>query len=626
MNTKEIKIVYSSDNTASFYRMEGARWCLIADSDDSLRPYIQEEMGSDAWNKNFFAACRQAAFAAEEDRLVIWFEGSAEDYSDFRESLDDCALDEDIRVKRIKTEPQEPIPEENSDVDELETETEEIHEDDIVSEVVEDESALVTDDSASDTIEDVDEEKVNEKTGILEYPGEGAWSWRKKYPEVPAEEKETLRIDKNTIIDREMTLVNKTIVVAASVGLTVKVECIHCTICIEQNAGVDIVKDAALWLKHCVIKGLAPEKQWLPIEVRDALAVVNGELHIYDSVVHHLEIEDADILEGYAIENFGTCHIVDTKIQYFKGKYIMNGGAFCGSRISTTHFGGMLIGAFSESEIQRLEHCYFRFSYFDGKNGEKYCPFIYLCNGDIYSCDFVQTDNNRYLNLSGIVIRDIHVQNSTFNTVGKLLTNGSVFEECKFVKCGSIHVSHRVPTLSEFVKFKKCDFVNGIVFEDSVICTRDTYKQVSYLIEECTFYRCICKNVLEFSCEKETKRNGTYIIKNSIFRECIASEALICGKIDKNMRKEKNDFRVEGNKFYSCICKKYVESKASYGLGRKPCNLFLQKGNEKIEILLPWTEAMMAARCEEDAEEIERKLKEKDRRLNKKVTLQAPKV
>ena len=607
MNTKEIKIVYSSDNTASFYRMEGARWCLIADSDDSLRPYIQEKMGSDAWNKNFFAACRQAAFAAEEDRLVIWFEGSAEDYSDFRESLDDCALDEDIRVKRIKTEPQEPIPEENTDEGELETETEVIHEADIVSEVVEDESALVTDDSASDTIEDVDEEKVNEKTGILEYPGEGAWSWRKKYPEVPAEEKETLRIDKNAIIDREMTLVNKTIVVAANVGLTVKVECIHCTICIEQNAGVDIVKDAALWLKHCVIKGLASEKQWLPSGVKDALVVVNGALHIYDSVIHHLEIGDANEQRGSAIRNNGTCHIVDTKIQYFKGKYIDGSDNFCGSRILTDHFSGMLIDAALKTDpISRLEHCSFRFSC-------KKDLFMWF-NGDIYSCEFVRTDDKPFLKSTACMLIYGHVQKSSFDTVGRIW-GFSVFEECQFTRYSRFSNSD--------LELKKCSFINVIAFGESLIHCSPLN---SIVITECKFQRCICDKIFELSDLLRLRMDNNYVIEDNIFLECIVSDVLIYAEINNTMTRSKKFFSVSKNKFYSCECTAYAKSKATYGVFRKPYEVFRVTENDQIRGLSPWTEAMKAARCEEDVEKIERMLKEKDRRLNKKVTLQAPKV
>ena len=48
MSSKEIKVLLDeASREMSFYRMEGGRWCLIGDSDDDLRPYIQEEAASD---------------------------------------------------------------------------------------------------------------------------------------------------------------------------------------------------------------------------------------------------------------------------------------------------------------------------------------------------------------------------------------------------------------------------------------------------------------------------------------------------------------------------------------------------------------------------------------------------
>lgn len=48
ITSKEIKVsLDKASREMSFYRMEGGRWCLIDDSDDDLRPYIQEEVSSD---------------------------------------------------------------------------------------------------------------------------------------------------------------------------------------------------------------------------------------------------------------------------------------------------------------------------------------------------------------------------------------------------------------------------------------------------------------------------------------------------------------------------------------------------------------------------------------------------
>ena len=616
MNTKEIKIVYSSDNTASFYRMEGARWCLIADSDDSLRPYIQEKMGSDAWNKKFFAACRQAAFAAEEDRLVIWFEGSAEDYSDFRESLDDCALDEDIRVKRIKTEPQEPIPEENTDEGELETETEVIHEADIVSEAVEDESALVTDDSASDTIEDLDEEKVNEKTGILEYPGEGAWSWRRKYPEIPTDEKETIRVDTNTIVDQELVLVNKIVVLMANVSIIKKVQCIHCSILIDKDASVNILSNAALWLKHCVIEGYSLEKCWVAKKEQKHMVNVDGALHIYDSTIQSLEIVGLIEPEGYAIYNSGLCHIVDTKIQNCKGNYIFNYFVekFCGSRISMDQFAGQFIDSnhcFSNEQC-RLEYCSFHFSSheeFKGMlNGTRICrraPFMRF-RGNIYFSEFIQIDD-RHLwgsNVS-IEIDNGYVQKSTFDIGGIIDVDGVTFEECKFAKCYQIQGNSSCDAL----QFIKCSFINGIAFGRSLISVTGYQPSYTTIIDSCKFYQCICERIFEFIFVCELKKYKNCTIQNNTFHDCITNDVIIYGEFKNNIKNIINSY-VKNNYFYSCVCTDYVKSTATYGLFKKPCTPFYVEGRETVKALSAWSEAMKYAKCEADVLELEKTLKE----------------
>lgn len=453
------------------------------------------------------------------------------------------------------------------------------------------ENMLTVEDVCTAATQVVEEEKIDETTGILKYPGEGAWSWRKKYPEVPAEEKETLRVDKNTIIDREMTLVNKTIVLAANVGLTVKVECIHCTICIEQNAGIDIVKGAALWLKHCVIKGLAPEKQWLPSGVRAALAVVNGELHIYDSVVHHLEIGDANEQRGWAIKNDGTCHIVDTKIQYFKGWCIDSSDSFCASRISTNHFSGTLISASkSPHHITRLEHCSFRFSC-------KKDLFMWF-NGDIYSCEFVRTDDKPFLKSTACMLIYGNVQKSSFDTVGRIW-GFSVFEECQFTRYSRFSNSD--------LELKKCSFINVIAFGESLIHCSPLN---SIVITECKFQRCICDKIFELSDLLRLRMDNNYVIEDNIFLECIARDVLIYAEINNTMTRSKKFFSVSKNKFYSCECTAYVKSKATYGVFRKPYEVFRVTENDQIRGLLPWTEAMKAARCEEEVAEIEKTFQE----------------
>lgn len=591
MNVKEIKLVVSHNEGLEIYR-KGECWRRMDESDDALRPYIHSEMDKTTWDENFFDALQAAVFEKEDNRLLIWFEGPADTYNDFCTSLNNCNYGKNIWVKKLQTEQPGQAAEGPCAVEELKAE---IEKEDTSCER-RNKNMFTAENAGAAATQVVDEEQIDETTGILEYPGAGAWSWRKKYPEVPAEEKETLRIDKNIIIDREMTLINKTIVLAANVGLTVKVECIHCTICIEQNAGVDILKNAALWLKHCVIQGRAPEKQWLPSGVRNALAVVNGALHIYDSVVHHLEIGEANKERAaygineitYAIKNYGTCHIVDTKIQYFTGRYIdTRSDNFCGSRISTDHFSGMLINACLRDST-RLEYCTFHFSC-------KKDPFIWF-GGDIYSSEFVRTDNKPFEKYCMIIVG--YIQKSTFDTVGYICAYNAVFEECKFTRYFWFNRSGPL-------EFKKCSFVNDITFGKSLI-----HCDESIIVAECKFYRCICDKIFEFSSHSKLMMDKNYVIENNTFLECVASDVLFYAEINHTMTRSKKLFSVSKNKFYSCGCTAYVKSKATYGVFRKPYEVFKLTENEEIQALSPWTEAMQAARCEEDVVKLEKALKE----------------
>lgn len=618
MNTKEIKIVYGTTREMCFYRMEGERWCLVDDSDDNLRKYIHTEIYSGALNEDFFEALRQASFAEDDERLVIWFEGTADDYSDFRESLDDCDLAESIRVKRVKPEPPEL---EMHTVDASaeptsETETEALTEESPAQEEAFSEVPPAREvQEIEDDIPSVAEEEVDEETGILKYPGADAWSWRKKYPEVPMDAREALRIEKNTIIDQATTLVNRTIFWGANVSVIAKVECIHCTIYIERSASADILTDGELWLKHCIVKSHEPDNRWINSEERENMVIANGALHIYDSVIQDLEISDLVDRGGYAIVSAGVFHIVDTKIQHFKGNYIYLYGAddedFCGSRISTDDFAGTFLrgGTKSITAKQRLEYCTFRFSKLEkfkrGLRGQQYkdVPSFMDFRSNVYFSKFIQTDDKYAWGKFSecIKIRDGLMQGCIFSDCGKMGFDGSTLLECKFAGCLDIAAS---PDWDAMV-FEKCSFSECYVFDDNLIGTNSFYPSYTLRIEKCQFYRCIAKKLLNVHYEKELKKYRNVLIKDNVFRECITTDAMIDVQFNEPIKDSFNS-RAENNKFYSCVCADYIRSDATYGLFKKPCSPVAITETEIIKSLSPWAEAMKKAKCAADVTEIEK--------------------
>ena len=601
-----------------FYRMEGERWCLVDDSDDNLRKYIHTEIYSGALNEDFFEALRQASFAEDDERLVIWFEGTADDYSDFRESLDDCDLAESIRVKRVK--PEQPELEmhtvDASAEPTSETETEALTEESPAQEEAFSEVPPAREvQEIEDDIPSVAEEEVDEETGILKYPGADAWSWRKKYPEVPMDAREALRIEKNTIIDQATTLVNRTIFWGANVSVIAKVECIHCTIYIERSASADILPDGELWLKHCIVKSCEPDNRWISSKERINMVIVDGALHIYDSVIQDLEISDLVDQNGYAIENYLVCHIVDTKIQHFKGNCIyMNGGDdedFCGSRISTDDFAGTFLLGQHRGSLQkrRLEYCTFRFSKLEkfkrdsnGRQSNCVSWFMYF-DGDVYFSKFIQT-NDKYVwdgSCECIKIPFSLIQECIFSDCGEMDFHGSMLLECKFVGCLGISAGQSYYTSG----FKKCNFSDCYVFDGVLIDVRHSFLMTSLTIEECRFNHCIAKNLLKVRCEKEWKNHCNISIEDNIFRECITTDAMIDVQFEKPIKDFFNS-RAENNKFYSCVCADYIRSDATYGLFKKPCNPVNISETEIIKSLSPWTEAMKKAKCAADVAEIEK--------------------
>ena len=59
-------------------------------------------VNDDSWDEGFFAALREAAYADEDDRLTIWFEGPDCEYNGLRECLNDCGMDELIQIEFIE--------------------------------------------------------------------------------------------------------------------------------------------------------------------------------------------------------------------------------------------------------------------------------------------------------------------------------------------------------------------------------------------------------------------------------------------------------------------------------------------------------------------------------------------
>ena len=616
MNDREIKILINNDSEMSFYRMEGGRWCLIDDSDDALRRYISEKASSGIWDDTFFSALRQAAFAQDEDSLMIWFEGTDSAYADFRDCLGECDANQNIRVERSRKQQEETWSAEEKPEDEpTEDERNSILAQDVdLSTVPEDP------DDPSEPPEEIQEEAVREDTGTLKYPGEHAWSWRKKYPELPGEEKEILRIDQNIIVDSDRVLVNKKIILNAGVSLMAKIECIHCTIYLGKSASVDILSEAALWLKHCVIKGTP----WVSSHKRNALVLVKGNLHIYDTLIQSLKFTRLIDQDAYAVENCGVCHIVDTKFQDCKGnffycRYDMKG--FSGILLSTENFAGQFI--LSSSNKARLENSLFQFRApektlvrIKWRQKDEYVIYDFICfNGTLSGCQFVQIGAaSEWEDHSCLRLEDGCAENCSFEKCGEIVTSDFNLMECGFFKCKSIAIC---PDKAK-VLICKCTFSNFTAFNSYVLnawsdnlnsfLVGDLRPQ-SVSITQCVFERCIADVIAKFTYSDEVKNDKSCIISSNIFKECIAKDALIYGSFSNNIAKDTNS-TVSNNKFYSCVCSQYIKSHASYGIRKKPCNPFFAYNNEKNEMLSAWTEAMKSAKTEDEAIKIQEKLDE----------------
>lgn len=383
MSSKEIKVLLDeASREMSFYRMEGGRWCLIDDSDDDLRPYIQEDASSDVWDDAFFSALRQAAFAQSGERLLIWFEGSSDDYSDFRECLDDCDLDEDIRVKRVKQEKPQPV------------------EETVPKEKVEPDKVTPEAKVAQPAAEKVPDEEIEEDTGLLHGPDDNnQWSWDKNIPALPAEEKEEIVLDGKNVVTKDAVLINKTIQLEGEVVLDATVELIHCLVLVGEKGHIEVQENCDLWLKSCTVKSAEEDNRWNGRSKEDTLVYAEGGLHIYGCTIQDLIIAPR---KAWAVCSRNLLRVRDTSFFDCEGSFFYSGQDLSASGIFTKNFKGQFLKA-KGTIMNFLGGSIFRFFARDpwvdrlmanGRdlgNFKRTDLFMEIDSANVFSCDFIQT-------------------------------------------------------------------------------------------------------------------------------------------------------------------------------------------------------------------------------------------
>ena len=603
MSSKEIKVLLDeASSEMSFYRMEGGRWCLIDDSDDDLRPYIQEDASSDIWDDAFFSALRQAAFAQSGERLLIWFEGSSDDYSDFRDCLDDCALDENIRVKRLKTEQRDKktgysVSEKDTFLNKGETEK---------SQIV----AMTTDQSCIACVP----EEVHETSGLLLPPKDGIFSWKKIYPPLPAEYKQPMILDETMNVTEDTILINKIVHLKTDITLEAKVECIHCLIYIGEKAHVHIQKEAVLWLKSCMVESEEDERQWNGREKKDCLVKVDGELHIYGGSTSNLTIASYN---ACAVYSQGILHLAYTTFIDCAGNFIVSKQGISAARIRTENFRGQFLLATGSSIFDEEDNghnfnyvafCKFDFSIGNTKtyrlvgggfnlgDVEEARPFLEMDSGSLMFCEFNQKDvwNDRIF----VTVKNCYIGSCVFNRCGKIEAENTEFEENKFTRCLQISAGGKMTWKG--CNFKECVQLCGS--EGAFIDYYDPDPDYTTIFENCTMERCVVGRLLSFAYGEELEQYRTCSIEGNTFKECIAAETLIYGSIDEKMSSETNSV-VEDNTFISCDAPKYVVSEGVYGLFKKPCCPFRIGANETDAELTEWTEQIAETLSQFDLEE-----------------------
>ena len=611
MTSKEIKVLLDeTSKEISFYRMEGGRWCLIDDSDDDLRPYIQEEASSDVWDDTFFNALRQAAFVQSEERLVIWFEGSSDDYSDFRACLDDCDLDEDIRVKRVKQERAQPVKE-------------------IVPEEIV-EPAVVTSEAkaAQSAAEKVPDEETMEDTGLLDGPDDnGQWSWDKNIPALPVEEKEKTVLDGKTVVTKDAVLINKVILLEGEVVLEATVELIHCLVLVGEKGHVEVQENCNLWLKSCTMKSAETDHRWNGRSKEDTLVYAEGGLHIYGCTILDLIISPR---KAWAVNSQNLLRISDTAFLNCEGSFFYSRQDLSASLIFTENFKGQFLKAdclvktrlasgsdlYAEGTSNFLGSCIFKFSarkawvdrlIADGcdlGNISRTDCFMQINAADVYSCDFIQTDSiDAWENDVCISISNSNFNSCTFKRCAKIETRTDyekniLFEENQFFRCCKIVAYGNVDWKN--CTFKECVQLSGS--DQAFIAYYESSPEYTTNFENCTMERCVAGRLLSFTYGRELEHCLTCSITGNTFKECIAAEALIYGSIDEKMSNETNS-EVKNNTFISCDAPKYVVSEGVYGFFKKPCCPFRIEANETDAELTEWTEQIAEILGQFDLEE-----------------------
>lgn len=613
MSSKEIKVLLDeASSEMSFYRMEGGRWCLIDDSDDDLRPYIQENASSDVWDDAFFRALRQAAFAQSGERLVIWFEGSSDDYSDFRECLDDCDLDEDIRVKRVKQEKPQPVeetvPKEKAEPAEVTPEAK----------------------AAQSAAEKVPDEEIDEVTGLLKGPDDNyKWSWDKNIPSLPEKEKEEIVLDEKTVVTKDTVLINKAIRLEGEVVLEATVELIHCVVSVGEKGHIDVRENSDLWLKSCIVKSAEEDNRWNGRSKEDTLVYAEGDLYIYGCTIRDLIIAPR---KAWAVYSRNMLRLAHTAFFDCEGSFIYSGQDLSAELILTKNFKGQFLKAdcnrktrdssgrvscvVGEGVKNYLNACHFEFSPrkawvdrltvngHDLGNAYTTDPFLEIDSAYVFSCRFIQTGSaGAWGNDTCISVKNSDFDTCKFKRCAKIEADtdyekNTSFEDTQFFRCSKIEAHGNVEWKG--CTFKECVQLGGS--DEALIDYYEIVPECTTNFENCTMERCVTGRLLSFTYGKELEQYLTCSIEGNTFKECVAAETLIYGSIDEKMSSETNSV-VEDNTFISCDAPKYVVSEGVYGLFKKPCCPFRIGANETEAELTEWTEQIVETLGQFDLEE-----------------------
>ena len=375
-------------------------------------------------------------------------------------------------------------------------------------------------------------------------PDSDIWSWRINFSEKNAEEKEVIEISENQIVDKDIVLINKLIILRANISVCAKIECIHCSIFVDgefpANAHIDIMKNACVWLKHCVLKNLS-NKTWSSFQ-EDKVAFLrvysDGGLHIYDSVFPEVSVDP----KNWLVENNGICHIVDTDFRNCIGNFFLNRAEFCGSWICTTKFDGWFIKeerltVTPKYRIPLLENCTF------GSIG--ICRFLQF-QGHIYRCRFAPIGSN------------IPPRSQIFIGGNEIQSN---VEKCIFRGILSIQAEGKTT-------FNNCEFESCVTLDRSLLYIDHPQ---NLLFQHCKFERCICREIVSIEVTEAKKKIFSCALQDNIFKECISDKVI---RIESKPNSVK--IAVCDNQFLSCACSQY------YGLAENKKNDYFKAENNQV--------------------------------------------